>query len=102
MFKSSDIKCVKMNKISQMFGDKSLWKEQRESIKNPKSLKDIAFKQVSSGNVPKPVIAINVHRIKHHLEHKLWENTSHVPLETYIKHRQKYFQLYSFPEYSYT
>ena len=94
MFKSSDIKHVKINKISQMFGDKSLWKEKNECIKNPKSSKDIAFKQVSSANVPKPVIATSVGRIKHHLEH-----TSHIPLEIYIKHRKEYFQLYSFPEY---
>ena len=81
MFKTSDIKCVKINKISEMFGNKSLWKEQRESIKNPKSLKDIAFKQVSSAYVPKPVTAVSVSRIKHHLEHKSWEDTSHIPLK---------------------
>ena len=100
MIKTSDMKHVKINKISKMFGNKSLWKEQRESIKNPKSLKDIAFKQVSSATVQKPLIATNVSRIKHHLQHKSWEDTSHIPLQIYIKHRNEYFTLYSFPEYS--
>ena len=100
MFTSSDINHVKINKISQMFGDKSLWKEKKDCIKNPKSLKDIAFKQVSSVNVPNPVIATSVGRIKHHLEHKSWEHTSHILLKIYIKHRKEYFQLYSFPEHS--
>ena len=100
MFRTSDIKRVKIDKISEMFGNKSLWKEDSASIRNPKSLKDIAFKEVSSGNVPKAVIAVSVSRIKHHLEHKSWEDTSHIPLQIYIEHKQEVFKLYSFPEYS--
>ena len=100
MFKTSDIKRVKINKISKMLGNKSLWKEERGSIRNPKLLKNIAFKEVSSGNVPKAVIAVCVSRIKHHLEHKSWEDTSHIALQIYIKHKKDVFELYSFPEYS--
>ena len=100
MFKTSDIKHVKINKISEMFGNKSLWKEERGSIRNSKLLKDIAFKEVSSGNVLKAVIAVCVSRIKHHLEHKSWEDTLHIALQIHIKHKKNIFELYSFPEYS--
>ena len=83
-----------------MFGNKSLLKEERGSIRNPKLLKDIAFKEVSSENVPKAVIAVCVSRIKHNLEHKSWKNTSHIALQIYIKLKKNVFKLYSFPEYS--
>ena len=72
------LKCL----ATKLYGKK--W----QCLKNPKLLKDIAFKQVSSSaNVPKAVIAANVSRIKHHLEHKSWEDTSHIPLKICIKHQ---------------
>ena len=101
LFFHSDSKSQKVNKICSKFGDQSMWQQQhRHQLKNAKSLKDIAFKMVSSALVPNVVIAVSVACIKHAMEIKQWENDATVPLTVHIKHHNKYFQIFSFPEYS--
>ena len=101
LFFQSDSKSQKVNKICSKFGDQSMWQQQHQrQIKNPKSLKDIAFKMVSSALVPKAAVAVNVAHIKHGMEIKQWENDATVPLTVHIKHCNEDFKMFSFPEYS--
>ena len=101
-FNASDRKDVKVNKLSSKFGDSSTWLRERNVRKSAKSLKSMCFKIVSSGKVPKPVIVVSAARIHYHLTYNEWENSSTVPMKVFIPHRQEYFNLFSFPEYSNT
>ena len=98
--KSSDKKDVKINRISEKFGDQSVLKHENKSVKNLKSLKDIAFKLVSGGQVPKAVIVTNVARIKQEIKLHKWKKNATVPMQMKIKHKNENFNFYSFPEYS--
>ena len=101
LFLQSGSKSKKGNKICSKFGDQSMWQQQhRCQVKNAKTVKDIAFKMVSSALVPKAVIAVSVTHIKHRMEIKQWENDATVPLKVHIKHHKEDFEMFSYPEYS--
>ena len=68
-------------------------------MKVPK-LKHIAHKIVSSGEVPKCIIACTVVRIQHSPQYNNWKKSASIPLDIYINHRNENFELFSFPEYS--
>ena len=89
-----------MNVLSGKFGDESIIMLQSTKLKSCKSLKDIAFKVVSSGSVPKGVLACSVANIKYSLQLTKWEESSSIPLKMDIQHRNESFTFFSFPEYS--
>ena len=100
MFRSSDNKRTKVNSICEMFGDRSLLHEENVRVQNPKSLTDIAFKIVSSSQVPKAVIASSIARVKYILHYNDWIKKATVPMKVYIEHHNEFFEMFSFPEYS--
>ena len=100
IFKISDNKRTKVNSICEMFGDRSLLHEENVRVQNPKSLTDIAFKIVSSSQVPKAVIASSIARTKYILHYKDWIKKATVPMKVYIEHCNEFFEMFSFPEYS--
>ena len=75
------------------------WQHSINKSQNAKTLKDICFKIVSSGSVPKAVITVSVARIKCTLEINKWQNSATIPMETYINHRKGQFKFFSFPEF---
>ena len=102
ILKSSDTKAVKVNKICTKFGDMSVmqWQHSNNKSQNAKSLKDICFKIVSSGSVPKTIIAVSVACIKCTLEINKWQNSATIPVVTYIHHKKEKYKFFSFPEFS--
>ena len=97
LFFHSDSKSHKVNKISSKFGDQSMWQQQnRHQLKNPKSLKHIEFKIMSSALVPKATIAVSVAHIKHAMEIKKWENDATVPLTVHIQYIMRILKCFHF------
>ena len=74
--------------------------QQSTSYRNLKSLHNMALKIVSSGDVPKPVIAVGIARIKYTLDYPTWITKFTTPSEIFINHRNETFKCFSFPEYS--
>ena len=94
-------KNTKVNKICAKFGDMSeVHQQQSTSYRIPKSLHNMALKIVSSGDVPKPVIAVSIARIKYTLDYPTWITKFTTPSEIFIDHRNETFKCFSFPEYS--
>ena len=100
LFNKSDKKEFKVNKICKKFGDETTWKSNTAICKSPKSLRDHAFKIVSSGMVPKAVVAVSMARIKHTLTVDTWMKDAPIDLKLFIEHRNEFFDLYAFSEYS--
>ena len=73
---------------------------QSTSFRNLKSLQDMAFKITSSGQVPKPITAVSIARIKYTLNYSNCITKFTTPTEIFINHRNETFQCFSFPEYS--
>ena len=101
LFKTNVNKNTKVNKICAKFGDMSeVHQQQSTSYRNLKSLHNMALKIVSSGDVPKPVIAVSIARIKYTLDYPTWITKFTTPSEIFINHRNETFKCFSFPEYS--
>ena len=100
LFLKSDNKKTKVHKLWQKFGRTEFPAEGVNlQMKVPK-LKHIAHKIVSSGEVPKCIIACTVARIQHSLQYNNWKKSASISLDIYINHRNENFKLFSFPEYS--
>ena len=67
LFKASDNKSIKVNKISQVIGYQTILNIVKKKQHDIKSLKDLCYKIISSGSVPKAVLATSVAHIKCHL-----------------------------------
>ena len=101
LFKTNVDKNTKVNKICAKLGDMSeVHQQQSTSYRNLKSLHNMALNIVSSGDVPKPVIAVSIARIKYTLDYPTWITKFTTPSEIFINHRNETFKCFSFPEYS--
>ena len=89
-----------MNKISVLFGNKSILASKMSMIKSVKSLKDLSFKIVSSGQVLKAILATSVARIKCCLTVKDWLQSATMPMKMHVNHLEEDFDLFCFPEFS--
>ena len=102
LFNKSENKSSKVNKLSSIFEDKSMWASARHTHKKVQGLKDLSFKIVSSGVILKAVLVTSVVRIKCALSIKEWENGTTLPMSIHIDHCNEDFKLFCFPEYSQT
>lgn len=100
LFKSSDLKETKVNRLVGKFGKGNEWFPSRMRKSNPKTLLSLAKDIIKSKRVPKSVIACPVAFLMH--RHKVgdWKESFTVPNKIPIPHKGILFDLYSFPEYN--
>ena len=99
IFKKSNCKEVKVNKLCAKFGDKSTWSSGHKRLKYVKSLKSMCL-QLTKKDVLKKVIRVVAAGIKYQFDYEEWCQNKTIPLDVPTHHRKETFNLFCYPEYS--